>query len=389
VLDLKADPEPEPQDSYRSQAAGSAGATPRPPERNLIPDEVCGTQNERLLYEMMNRSRLFDWINMTGLLIVVLGIIIHSDAALRDKPLGVVMEHLQWLTATFFLITYIMRLYACPASPKFAGSNSYVGTSWKEWKEWPRTCYVTDYTGMVDLISWLPFMLAHFFATETTPAVVLRMMQILIILKIDRKLPAFALLDDVLLDPRGTGRLLACTAIFSAIMWILFAALFYLIEKDDKSTDGAFSDMPMSLFITMIFLGGEWCIVDLAIPLGEITGVMLAMMGIGVCGIPVAIFFDGYCEIAEDYDEKYLKTGQDPPRDVLWMLLRGDKVTMRLTREEWIHQFGDDKEFGKYDANNDGIIDEEEWAAAKEAFVSGRGAEEAAQEAARHQGVAR
>jgi hypothetical protein len=161
----------------------------------------------------------------------------------------------------------------------------------------------------VDLIAWVPFLLVKVLvacgATHeySTIAVVLYMSQITIVLKLDREVPAFTLLDDVLTAERGSGRLLICAGMLALILWLLFAALFYIVEKDESGMHDFFSTMPLSLFTTIIFLGGEWCRVDLAIPFGEITGLLLVLVGIGVCGIPVAIFFDGFCQIAEEADQ--------------------------------------------------------------------------------------
>ena len=43
-------------------------------------------------------------------------------------------------------------------------------------------------------------------------------------------------------------------------------------EKGVDSMDGAFDTMPKSMFITMIFIGGEWALVDLQVPFGQLTG---------------------------------------------------------------------------------------------------------------------
>lgn len=64
--------------------------------------------------------------------------------------------------------------------------------------------------------------------------------------------------------------------------------------------------MPHALFTTVIFIGGEWMSVDLQEPWGEICGAALALIGLGVVGIPISIIFDGYSEISEDFVEKYI-----------------------------------------------------------------------------------
>jgi len=269
--------------------------------------KAMASPTQHTVFKIMHESEHF-W-NFELFLIVgtLFGIIVRSDQSLGiNSTLHLTADHIQWFAAGCFAILYIVRIYICPASPKFLGrGNKYSGTGWKEWKSFPRFCYMTDFTGIIDLLAWLPFMVVQIgFDDDTTRlAVAGYMAQILVVLIVDRKLPAFSLLDDVLGSERGSGRLLLCSAMLALILWVLFAALLYIEEKGVDSMDGAFDTMPKSMFITMIFIGGEWALVDLQVPFGQLTGFMLAMVGIGVCGIPVAIFFDGYTAIAEELAE--------------------------------------------------------------------------------------
>jgi hypothetical protein len=133
------------------------------------------------------------------------------------------------------------------------------------------------------------------------------MLQLAMVLKLDRRVPAFTLLDDVV-NTGQTGRLLMCTMLLSVLLWVFFSAALFLLEKDTPEMTGAFSDMGISLFTTMIFIGGEWCRIDLSQPFGELIGALLAFVGIGLIGIPMAAFFDAYSEFSEEYFEGFKGT---------------------------------------------------------------------------------
>jgi len=99
--------------------------------------------------------------------------------------------------------------------------------------------------------------------------------------------------------------MLVCTLVLAMIIWILCSSLLYIIEENETNQHGSFRNMPMSLFITMIFMGGEWCRVDLTEGWGELVGVFIAILGIGIVGIPAAIYADNFTEITEQAEEMY------------------------------------------------------------------------------------
>lgn len=96
-----------------------------------------------------------------------------------------------------------------------------------------------------------------------------------------------------------------CTACGSLTLWVVFASLLWMIEKGRAEMDGSFATVPISLFHTMIFMGGEWDRVDLSQPMGQITGAVLALAGIGIVGLPISIFFEGYSDLTADYLEDF------------------------------------------------------------------------------------
>ena len=56
--------------------------------------------------------------------------------------------------------------------------------------------------------------------------------------------------------------------------------------------------------------------VDLG-PTGSLVGAALALVGLGVVGVPISIIFDGYAEISEDYAERYLEVEEAAAEDEL------------------------------------------------------------------------
>lgn len=270
-------------------------------EDELLP---LGDEAQCCVFNVLNCSEWFDHLQMLVILTTLAGIAVFTNDDWKDQGWGKGIAAAQYGTAGFFALEFLLRLYSCPADPKFQGigrSNMMVsGAEWHEWRDYPYVCYLTDFVGFIDLMAFVPFFVAMAFHPGSDEYVAARMLQLIVIIKIDRRLPAFAMLDDVLTTGQ-TGRLLLCTLLLSVLLWVFFGATLYLIEKDTPEMTGAFADMGISLFTTTIFIGGEWCRIDLNQPWGQLVGALLCFVGIGIIGIPMAAFFDAYSALGEDY----------------------------------------------------------------------------------------
>jgi voltage-gated potassium channel len=272
--------------------------------------------------------------------------------------LGGLFLILAYIGAIFFAFEWILRLACASADPRFygptrdeaeneackkaekknkdisddklkklmeeAGDKAFKKYPWAWWKDkgsfMQKICYATDFVGVVDLIAFATFFISQAYPLCSDTHVIIGYLQILMLIKVDRFLPAFTKLDDVVSEK--TSRVLFCGLICALIAWILFAALLYFIEQHIKKMDGSFDNMPLSLFFTMILMGGEWCRVDLETPFGEIVGVCLAIIGVSLAETFVGSFFEAFADLEkeslvpeEDDDDEDADKGADP--DVL------------------------------------------------------------------------
>ena len=133
-------------------------------------------------------------------------------------------------------------------------------------------------------------------------------------------------LDNVF---RASKDVLKATGLMATIIWVGCAALFYIFEEhnpnwrqcdesippygtqdepgcyDFKSTlecnerypdmcsQAVFTNMPNSLYLTAVFLGGEWGVVDFTWP-GRLVCLFLCVVGIGLYAIPIGALFDSF-----------------------------------------------------------------------------------------------
>jgi hypothetical protein len=146
------------------------------------------------------------------------------------------------------------------------------------------------------------------------------------ILQLEDFFVAFSKLDNVF---RASKDILKATGLMALIIWVGCGALFLIFEEnnpnwrecddsvpvtsngtipgcyDFKSTaecneyypqqcdQKVFTNMPNTLYLTAVFLGGEWGVVDFTWP-GRLVCLFLCVCGIGLYAIPIGALFDSF-----------------------------------------------------------------------------------------------
>jgi hypothetical protein len=165
-------------------------------------------------------------------------------------------------------------------------------------------------------------------------AAVFRIFRLFRLLQLERFMTAFTLLDNVF---RSSASVLKATGLMALIVWLGGAALFFLFERDnpnwrvcDEEVDAAtcyafesvaacnaaypgacsqtgFSTLPDSMYLTAVFLCGEWGLVDFTWG-GRAVAVFMCIAGIAIAAIPIGSLFEAFgsvvgIEEGDDDDE--------------------------------------------------------------------------------------
>eukprot|EP00980_Cylindrotheca_fusiformis_P006926 scaffold1442_cov128-Cylindrotheca_fusiformis.AAC.47 len=137
---------------------------------------------------------------------------------------------------------------------------------------------------------------------------------------------AFSKLDNVF---RASKDILKATGLLALIIWVGCGALFFIFEENNPNwrqcddsvpitSNGTipgcydfnstaecnefypgqcdqkvFTSMPNTLYLTAVFLGGEWGVVDFTWP-GRLVCLFLCVCGIGLYAIPIGALFDSF-----------------------------------------------------------------------------------------------
>jgi voltage-gated potassium channel len=182
---------------------------------------------------------------------------------------GTVLDLVFDLTLGFFVLEYLVRLWAASEAPW-----AHPGHPWRARWQWASS------SGVIDLLAILPLAVM---ATDVQPLVA-RVLGVLWILKFGRYSDGMALVGRVLRNARGPVE-----SLFLAFLVVLLmaATLEYLAES--KAQPGAFSSIPAALYwaVTTLTTTGYGDVVPLT-SLGRfISGVVM------ICGIATFAFLAG------------------------------------------------------------------------------------------------
>jgi hypothetical protein len=239
------------------------------------------------------------------------------DKAVGNDP-GNFFDVFEAFSVTVFASEYLARLFCAPKNREALYSS---------------LVYATTFFGIVDFLSTAPWfveqalLLSGSISEGDDKARIFRIFRIFRILQLEDFVTAFSKLDNVF---RASKDVLKATGLMALIIWVGCGALFFIFEEDNPNwrqcadsipsvsngTDSpgcfdfastaacnayypgmcdqkVFTNMPNSLYLTAVFLGGEWGVVDFTWP-GRFVCLFLCVVGIGLYAIPVGALFDSF-----------------------------------------------------------------------------------------------
>jgi len=252
------------------------------------------------------------------------------DKAVGNDP-GNFFDVFEAFSVLIFASEYAARLFCAPKNRE-ALYSSFV--------------YATTFFGIVDFLSTAPWFVEQILLFSGVisggddNARIFRIFRIFRILQLEDFVTAFSKLDNVF---RASKDILKATGLMALIIWVGCGALFFIFEENNSNwrqcddsipviSNGTeypgcydfvstaecnayypnmceqrvFTSMPNSLYLTAVFLGGEWGVVDFTWP-GRFVCLFLCVVGIGLYAIPTGALFDSFGAIlgmVSDDDEE-------------------------------------------------------------------------------------
>jgi len=217
----------------------------------------------------------------------VLAVIAESMSWVKEAAGSHVLNGFELFSVLVFTFEYSANVWSAPANSRYM---------------FCRRNYICSFFGIVDLVTVAPFWIqtVMWLSGLQFNAFIFRIARLLRILQLEDFVESFTLLDDAWRSCRET---MVATGFMALLVWICGAVLFYEFEQDNPAMDGAFKDLPSSMYFTIIFLGGEWAMIDFTSG-GKIVCLVYCVVGIGLYGIPIGAVFEAFSDVLADKEDE-------------------------------------------------------------------------------------
>eukprot|EP00933_Yihiella_yeosuensis_P042821 TRINITY_DN37486_c0_g1_i1.p1 TRINITY_DN37486_c0_g1~~TRINITY_DN37486_c0_g1_i1.p1 ORF type:complete len:431 (-),score=73.90 TRINITY_DN37486_c0_g1_i1:131-1258(-) len=232
-------------------------------------------------------GRCYKKVMLVLIILNVVAVIAESCKEVKDYIGTPLLDQFELVSVVIFTLEYLATLWSAK------GNVNYM---------FRRSNYAFSFFGIVDFITVAPFWVEMLLRALAIPfdGFIFRIMRLLRILQLEDFVESFTLLDDAWVKCKET---MVAAGFMALLVWVIGSVLFYEFEKDNPRMGDNFKDLPSSMFFTVVFLGGEWAMIDFT-PGGQIVCVIYCVMGIGLYGIPVGAVFEAFSDVLEDDNDE-------------------------------------------------------------------------------------
>ena len=224
-------------------------------------------------------SRAYDF---TGTAIVIINLIVTVMYTFdrMEAQYGPLLLTIEAFTVAFFAVDYGLRVWTAqfirPGMPERRAV----------WK------YMTSFTGVVDLLSWLPYYLPFFFPAGAAVFRILRVVRIFRLFQINAYYDSLNVIGEVI----NSKRQQLFSSVFIILVLMLASSLcMYSLENEAQPEvfSNAFSGIWWS--VSTLLTVGYGDIYPITIP-GKIMGIFISFLGVGMVAIPTGIISAGFVD---------------------------------------------------------------------------------------------
>lgn len=224
-------------------------------------------------------ARIYDIVYFITILLNLTVSIMYTYEKYRLRY-GETLLLAEQITVGIFCIDYILRLYT--AKYMYPESNQ------------PRAIrkYILSFTGITDLLSFLPYYLPFFFPSGAVAFRMLRIMRVFRLFRINAYYDSFRLITEVL----NSKRQQLFSSVFTILILMLASSLcMYSLEHEAQPDvfTNAFSGIwwATSTLLTVGY-GDIYPITTL----GKLFGIFITFLGVGMVAIPTGIISAGFVD---------------------------------------------------------------------------------------------
>lgn len=202
-------------------------------------------------------------------------------------------DRFQFFAVVVFTAEYVCLVYSAAEDPNYRGSG--------------RLTYVQDFLRMVDLMSIVPYWIVVLLtqqlilSNDSTIAILAQFCLILRLFRFEKHSKAFTTFDDVLRDNMDV---LTVTGFSALLLWVLFASILYITERDNPDDEMAnnYKTVPNAMWMTLLNLSGE-CPLAHYTNAGKVCVGIIGLFATAIFGVPIGILGAGFEEIVTSENE--------------------------------------------------------------------------------------
>lgn len=224
-------------------------------------------------------ERIFETALITIIVLNICAIVLDSVEDI-DHHYKATFRNFEIFSVIFFSVEYIARIYSIVEKPKY--EHPVKG----------RLKFMISLTGIIDLLSFLPFYLT-FLPLDLRFLRVFRLMAVFRMFKVTRYLHALSIFKRVLSD-RKEQLVLS----FFFILFILTIISFIMFYAEHDAQPENFSSIPATMWwgIATLTTVGYGDMIPMT-SLGKFLGGLFAIAGVGLLALPAGILSSGFFEM--------------------------------------------------------------------------------------------
>lgn len=224
-------------------------------------------------------SRMYDFFNAFSIVLNISVAIMYTFANMRAKYGGLLL-FIENATVVFFAVDYFLRIFTA----------KYLYRDKKETRAiWE---YVSSFTGIIDLLSFLPYYLPVFFPAGAAAFRMIRLARIFRLFKINAYYDSLHVITDVINAKRQQ---LVSSVFIILVLMIASSLCMYSLEHEAQPEvfTNAFSGIwwAASTLLTVGY-GDIYPITTM----GKVFGIFISFLGVGMVAIPTGIISAGFVD---------------------------------------------------------------------------------------------
>lgn len=243
-------------------------------------------QRRKRLYEIVEVGAAGDWVSRGYDILSTLLVLINLTATLlytfdsMELKYGALLSAIEDVTVAFFAVDYAARLF----SIRFARPNLSERDALLK--------YVFSFTGIVDLLSFLPYYLPVFFPSGAVAFRMFRVVRIFRLFRINAYYDSLNVITQVLSSKKQQ--------LFSSVFIILvlmLASSMCMYSLENAAQPGVFSNAFSGIWwsVSTLLTVGYGDIYPIT-TMGKVFSIFITFLGVGMVAIPTGIISAGFVD---------------------------------------------------------------------------------------------